>query len=165
MARRLVLDDVDEDFPEVWSLSASVDAVPLVFALNARLGWALRRFDDLARTRPDGRFYHALFRGGDGYRSTSLIWNAPHAAEWTAPANDGLFGVVDADPSSALLLSKPRGINAFLAFDPPLSSQEIVGLQQKLHGVPGLLGHNPRTSLSPSEHRIFVLDPLKESEL
>jgi hypothetical protein len=72
---------------------------------------------------------------------------------------------MEADPGASVIVAKPRGINAFLNFDPPLSSQEIVGLQQTLLGVPGLLGHNPRTSLTPTEHAIFVLDPLKDSEL
>ena len=165
MARRLVLDAVDDDLPEVWSLTTSGDAVPTVFHLNHHLEWNLVRREDLVRTRPDGRFHHALYRGSDGYRTTSLVWNAPHHAEWTQAPSGGLFGDVEADPSSAVLVARPRGIKAFLTFDPPLSSQEIVGLQQKLLGVPGLLGHNPRTSLTPTEHAIFVLDPLKDSEL
>jgi hypothetical protein len=72
---------------------------------------------------------------------------------------------LEADPSSMVIVARPIGIKAFLTFYPPLSSQEIVGLQQKLLGVPGLLGHNPRTSLTPTENAIFVLDPLMDSEL
>jgi hypothetical protein len=165
LARRLVLDAVDDDPIEVWSLTSSTDAVPTVFHLNRCLNWTLARQTDLIRQRPEAVYSHALFRGTDGYRTTSFIWNAPHHAEWASVPTGDLFGGVEADPSSAVIVARPRGIKAFLTFDPPLSSQEIVGLQQTLLGVPGLLGHNPRTSLTPTEHAIFVLDPLKDSEL
>ena len=165
MARRLALDAVDEDLPEVWSLTTSLDAVPTVFHLNNCLNWNLTRRADLVRSRPEAHYYCALYRGSDGYRTTSLIWNAPHHADWVQVPSGGLFGDIGADPGSAVIVARPRGIKAFLTFDPPLSGQEIVGLQQTLLDVPGLLGHNPRTSLTPTEHAIFVLDPLKDSEL
>ena len=165
MARRLVLDAVDEDLPEVWSLTTSLDAVPTVFNLNACLDWNLARRADLVRSRPEALYHHAIYRGSDGYRTTSMIWNAPHHANWAQSASDGLFGEIEADPSSAVIVARPRGIKAFLTFDPPLSSQEIVGLQRHLNDVPGLLGCNPRTSLTPNEHAQFVFEPLKDSDL
>jgi len=167
LARRLVLDVGDDALPEVWALSTDLDPVPLVFRLNDRLGWSLGRSGDWVRDLSSGRFAHALFRFEDGPRSYALLWNAPHEASLTTPQPEapGLFGELEADPSAQLFVRRPRGINAFLVFDPPLSSQEIVGLQRHLNDVPGLLGCNPRTSLTPNEHAQFVFEPLKDSDL
>ena len=168
MARRLVLDVGDDDLPDVWALSTDLDPVPLVFRLNDRLGWSLGRSGDWIRRLPNGNYAHALFRFEDGPRSYALLWNAPHEVELNqpvAPTELSLFGELEADPSASLFVRRPRGINAFLVFDPPLSSQEIVGLQSQLNDVPGLLGCNPRTSLTPNEHAQFVFEPLKDSDL
>lgn len=168
MARRLVLDVGEDDLPEVWALSTNLDPVPLVFRLHDRLGWGLGRSADWVRERPEGTYHHALFRFEDGPREYALLWNAPHQLIGTPSAQgpaEGLFGQLDPDPSAAYFIRRPRGINAFLVVDPPLSSQEIVGLQRQLNDVPGLLGCNPRTSLTPNEHAQFVFEPIKDSDL
>jgi hypothetical protein len=107
-----------------------------------------------------------MYRFEEGPRCYSLLWNAAHGLEpapEAAPTQAGsLFGDLEPDASTSLFLSRPRGIKAFLIFDPPLSSQEIVNLQGFLKDVPGLLGCNPRTSLTPAEHAQLAYEPPKD---
>lgn len=167
MAKRLVLEVSSDELPDVWSLSTDLDAVPLVFRLNKTLGWSFTRDNDWILKTQRGDFAHALYRFKEGPRSYSLLWNAAHGLEpapGAGPSQAGsLFGDLEPDASTSLFLSRPRGIKAFLIFEPSLSSQEIVNLQSFLKGVPGLLGCNPRTSLTPSEHAQLAYEPPKDS--
>lgn len=167
MAKRLVLEVGSDDLPDVWSLSTDLDAVPLVFRLNKALGWSFARDKDWILKTPRGVFAHALYRFKEGPRSYSLLWNAAHSLESTpgqGPSQAGsLFGDLEPDASTSLFLSRPRGIKAFLIFEPSLSSQEIINLQSFLKDVPGLLGCNPRTSLTPTEHAQLAYEPPKDS--
>lgn len=167
MAKRLVLEVSSDELPDVWSLSTDLDAVPLVFRLNKTLGWSFTRDNDWILKTQRGDFAHALYRFKEGPRSYSLLWNAAHGLEpapGAGPSQAGsLFGDLEPDASTSLFLSRPRGIKAFLIFEPSLSSQEIVNLQSFLKDVPGLLGCNPRTSLTPSEHAQLAYEPPKDS--
>ena len=166
MAKRLVLEVSSDELPDVWSLSTDLDAVPLVFRLNKALGWSFARGKDWILKTQRGVFAHAMYQFEEGPRNYSLLWNAAHSLEpepGTAPTQAGsLFGDLEPDASASLFLSRPRGIKAFLIFDPPLSSQEIVNLQGHLKDVPGLLGCNPRTSLTPTEHAQLAYEPPKD---
>jgi len=147
-------------------LSTDLDAVPLVFRLNKALDWSFSRSEDWSLGTQRGVFSHAVYRFKEGPRSFSLLWNAAHSLK---PATDAgtsqagsLFGDLEPDASTSLFLSRPRGIKALLIFEPPLSSQEIVNLQGLLKDVPGLLGCNPRTSLTPTEHAQLAYEPPKD---
>lgn len=166
MAKRLVLELSSDELPDVWSLSTDLDAVPLVFRLNKALDWSFSRSEDWSLGTQRGVFAHAVYRFKEGPRSFSLLWNAAHSLNpgpdpGTSQAGS-LFGDLEPDASTSLFLSRPRGIKALLIFEPPLSSQEIVNLQGLLKDVPGLLGCNPRTSLTPTEHAQLAYEPPKD---
>ncbi len=166
MAKRLVLELSSDELPDVWSLSTDLDAVPFVFRLNKALDWSFSRSEDWSLGTQRGVFAHAVYRFKEGPRSFSLLWNAAHSLNPAPGAGTSqagsLFGDLEPDASTSLFLSRPRGIKALLIFEPPLSSQEIVNLQGLLKDVPGLLGCNPRTSLTPTEHAQLAYEPPKD---
>jgi len=166
LAKRLVLELSSDELPDVWSLSTDLDAVPLVFRLNKALDWSFSRSEDWSLETQRGVFAHAVYRFKEGPRSFSLLWNAAHSLNPAPGAGTSqagsLFGDLEPDASTSLFLSRPRGIKALLIFEPPLSSQEIVNLQGLLKDVPGLLGCNPRTSLTPTEHAQLAYEPPKD---
>lgn len=161
---RLVLDVVDDGPPpSVLGLSTSLSDISLVFALNAHLGWAFKRFPDWPCSQPPLASIHALYRTHFRGQDLALLWNVPESTEWIKapkPAALDLFSEEISAPPKRVLVQKPKNLHALLILEPELSPQEMVILQRRIASIPGVVGQNILPWSTLRERENFLFEPL-----